>query len=130
MNNSALPKASAQSGELFVSAVPRERRPRAKPSDEKRSAERKSFSATCSSPCVMGLSEIRASAPAAHFHRLRCRRSCPFENLKAVPSSQPGSYPHLTRWRSCCIKESKGELCGRKRENELDWPASAGVAGR
>ena len=36
MNNSALPKASAQPGELFVSAVPRERRARAEPSDEKR----------------------------------------------------------------------------------------------
>jgi hypothetical protein len=32
----------------------------------------------------------------------------------------------LTRWRSCCIKkESTGELYGRKRENDLDWPASA-----
>src|ERR1700688_991125 len=38
--------------------------------------------------------------------------------------------PNLTRGRSCCIKESKGEICGRKRENELDWQASAGVAGR
>ena len=27
-------------------------------------------------------------------------------------------------------KESKGDLYGRKRENELDGPASAGVAGR
>ncbi len=41
MNNSALPKASAQPGELFVSAVPCERRARAKPSDEKRSAQNK-----------------------------------------------------------------------------------------
>src|SRR5260370_23589552 len=41
MNNSTLPKASAQPGELFVSAVPREPRARAKPSDEKRSAQKK-----------------------------------------------------------------------------------------
>ncbi len=34
---STVPQASAQPGELFVSAVPREPRARAKPSDEKRS---------------------------------------------------------------------------------------------
>ena len=44
MNNSALPKACAQPGELFVSAVPREPRARAKLSDEKRSAQRTFFS--------------------------------------------------------------------------------------
>jgi hypothetical protein len=38
--------------------------------------------------------------------------------------------PNLTRGRSCCIKVSKGELCESKRENDLDWQASAGVAGR
>ena len=43
MNNSALPKACAQPGELFVSAVPREPRARAKPSDEKQSAQNKRF---------------------------------------------------------------------------------------
>src|SRR5713226_8553295 len=46
MNNSALPKACAQPGELFVSAVPRERRARAEPSDEKRSAQNKRSSAS------------------------------------------------------------------------------------
>src|SRR5713226_9294951 len=50
MNNSALPKACAQPGELFVSAVPRERRARAKPSDEKRSAQNKRFSAASLAP--------------------------------------------------------------------------------
>jgi len=40
---STVPKASAQPGELFVSAVPREPRARAKPSDEKRSAQKTFF---------------------------------------------------------------------------------------
>ena len=40
---STVPKAGAQPGELFVSAVPREPRARAKPSDEKRSAQKKVY---------------------------------------------------------------------------------------
>ena len=40
---STVPQASAQPGELFVSAVPREPRARAKPSDEKRSTQKKVY---------------------------------------------------------------------------------------
>jgi len=51
-NISLLPQACAQPGELFVSAIPREPRARAKPSDEKRSAQNKRFFAASFSRAV------------------------------------------------------------------------------
>ena len=38
-------------------------------------------------------------------------------------------YATLTRGRSDCLKGGKGDRYGHKRENETDWPTSAGVAG-
>src|SRR5882724_2882099 len=39
-------------------------------------------------------------------------------------------YSNLTRDWCCCIKESEGELCELKGENELDRPTSTRVARR
>src|ERR1700722_11904121 len=55
---------------------------------------------------------------------------CGLNRSQTDPVPDGWQCPNLTSSRSCWIKEGKGELCGRERENELDWPASARVASR